>query len=163
MTAARPLSIFTYGTGRVEGGSLGKTQADLVKKLKQMGLRTNPHLKVVKGAAGCIEYSRELLTARDSLGYDIDGVVIKVNDLATQQELGVLTRTPRYAVAFKFPAEEALTRLLAIEFQVGRTGAITPVARLEPVFVGGATVSNATLHNLDEIKRLDVRVGDSAM
>ena len=179
MTAQRPLSMFCYGIGLVEGlveglvdglveglveGEFAPTsQAELVRQLSTWGLRTNTELRVVHGAAAAVAYAAALLARRDQLGYDIDGVVFKVDELALQQRLGELSRTPRYAIAFKFPAEEATTVLLAVEFQVGRTGAITPVARLAPVFVGGATVSNATLHNMAEVQRLELQVGDTVI
>ena len=127
------------------------------------GLRTNPALEVVGNLDSCLRYIDRLEAKRDSLGYEIDGVVIKVNDLAQQQLLGAVTRKPRWAVAYKFAAQEATSVVEAVDFQVGRTGAITPVARLEPTFVGGVTVTNATLHNMDEIARLDLHVGDRVM
>jgi DNA ligase (NAD+) len=131
--------------------------------LQQWGLRINAESRVVRGIEACDEYYRDLAARRDTLPYDIDGIVFKVNDLALQRKLGFVSRAPRWAIARKFPAQEEMTRLLDVEFQVGRTGAITPVARLEPVFVGGVTVSNATLHNADEIERLGVRIGDTVI
>ena len=163
MTAQRPLSMFCYGVGMVVGDFSVQTQGQLVEQLQAWGLRTNPETREVRGVDDALAYAAALLTRRSQLGYDIDGVVFKVNELAQQRQLGELSRTPRYAIAFKFPAEEATTQLLAVDFQVGRTGAITPVARLAPVFVGGATVSNATLHNMDEVTRLGLRVGDTVI
>lgn len=160
ITASRPLEMYSYSLGIVEGGSLPDTQAGCLQQLKQWGFRLNPLLQVVKGVDGCLEYYQYVSKIREQLPYDIDGVVFKVNSLEQQKNLGFISRAPRWAVAYKFPAQEELTQINAIEFQVGRTGAITPVARLKPVFVGGVTVSNATLHNMEEINRLDVRVGD---
>jgi len=163
LTAKRKLTMFCYSVGMVEGGSLPTKHSDILDTLKSWGLRTNPAVLPVKGVEACIEYYNEILNTRATLGYEIDGVVIKVNDIEQQQTLGMLTRTPRWAIAHKFPAEEGITRLLDVEFQVGRTGAVTPVARLEPVKVGGVTISNATLHNMDEVKRLDVMIGDTVL
>ncbi len=163
VTAARPLNFFCYGIGQIGGEAMPSTQSEQVMHLRELGLRTNPNFRACKDIAACAEYVDWLQTRRDALDYEIDGVVIKVDDVEAQQRLGTLTRRPRWAIAFKYPAQEATTRLLDVEFQVGRTGAITPVARLEPVFVGGVTVSNATLHNMDEIRRLDLRIGDSVL
>jgi DNA ligase (NAD+) len=163
VTGRRPLEIYCYGTGHREGGPGIKTQKALLAKLRDWGLRVSPEGRVVKGLEGCLAYHGELLERRDRLGYDIDGVVFKVNRLDWQQDLGQISRAPRWAVAHKFPAQEKTTVLRDVEFQVGRTGAVTPVARLEPVFVGGATVSNATLHNMDEVRRKDVRIGDTVI
>ena len=163
ITAGRPLNFFCYSVGLVEGVFAPKTQSDVLAALKDWGLRVNPLRAVVEGAGGCFEYAERLLAQRAQLGYEIDGVVFKVNDLERQERLGTITRRPRWAIAYKYPAEEATTRVLGVEFQVGRTGAITPVARLEPVFVGGVTVSNATLHNMDEIARLGLMIGDTVM
>jgi DNA ligase (NAD+) len=163
ITAARPLSLFGYGLGRLEGGRTPATQSEIHAALKAWGIPVNPRARKVQGASACVEYAERLLADRADLGYEIDGLVVKVDDLALQEVLGTITRRPRWAIAYKYPAEEAATRLLGVEFQVGRTGAITPVARLEPVFVGGVTVSNATLHNMDEVRRLDIRVGDRVL
>lgn len=163
ITASRPLDMYCYGIGYVEGGELPDNQYDMLQRLKTWGLRINPEVKRVQGAEQCKAYHNDILVRRDALAYDIDGVVYKVNDFALQKRLGFVSRAPRWAAAHKFPAQEEITRLLDVEFQVGRTGAVTPVARLEPVFVGGVTVSNATLHNMDEVARLDIHVGDSVV
>ncbi len=163
ITAQRPLEFYAYGTGVFDGVKWPETHAGVLELLGEFGLRTNPHREVVEGLDGLLRAWESLNARRDELPYEIDGVVYKVNDLALQERLGFVSRAPRWALAHKFAAQEELTRVRAIEVQVGRTGAITPVARLEPVFVGGVTVSNATLHNYDEIKRLDVRVGDSVI
>jgi DNA ligase (NAD+) len=163
VSAARPLAAFFYGTGVWRGVTEPATQQQLLAQLAAWGLRTNPETRVVGGATGCLEYYRALAARRPSLPYQIDGVVYKVNSRADQQTLGQVSRAPRWAVAHKFPADEALTVLRDVEFQVGRTGVLTPVARLEPVMVGGASVSNATLHNMDEIERKDVRCGDTVV
>jgi DNA ligase (NAD+) len=163
ISASRPLEIFCYGVGAVDAGQVPETHIETLRGLSTWGLRTNPEADLVDGPEGCLESYRRILECREALGYDIDGVVYKVNNYSDQQRLGTLSRRPRWALAHKFPAQEELTRVLRIDVQVGRTGAITPVARLEPVFVGGATVSNATLHNRDEIERLDVRVGDTVV
>ena len=160
ITAARPLAFFAYGLGKSEGLKLPGTHFETLEKLAQWGLPIPHDHQVVKGASGCIAYYQNIAKKRDHLPYEIDGVVYKVNDLALQAQLGFVSRAPRWAAAHKFPAVEKATRLKAIDWQVGRTGAITPIARLEPVFVGGVTVSNATLHNFDELVRKDVRVGD---
>jgi DNA ligase (NAD+) len=160
VTARRPLEFCCYGVGVVEGGELPDTHFERMRLLNRWGLKINPEMRRVDGLEGCRESYRLLAQKRDQLPYDIDGIVFKLDRLDQQAALGHLARAPRWAIAYKFPAQEEVTRLLAVEFQVGRTGAITPVARLEPVFVGGVTVSNATLHNMDEIARLDVRVGD---
>ena len=163
VTAERPLEMCCYGVGQVVGGDLPNRHADILKQLQAWGLRVNPESRVVSGIDACDDYYDSLAARRDSLPYDIDGIVYKVNNLDLQQRLGFVARAPRWAIARKFPAQEELTRLLDVEFQVGRTGAITPVARLEPVFVGGVTISNATLHNSDEIERLGVRIGDTVI
>ncbi len=163
ITATRPLDIFCYALGEVTDGKLPTKHSEILSKIKAWGLRINPEIKVVKGVSGCFDYYKSIGKKRDALPYEIDGVVYKVNDLQLQNQLGFVSRAPRWAIAHKFPAQEELTRILNVEFQVGRTGAITPVARLEPVFVGGATVSNATLHNIEEVWRKDVRVGDTVV
>lgn len=163
VTAARPLEMCCYGVGRVLGGALPDRHADILRRLSDWGLRINPESAVVTGIDACDAYYEAMAERRDSLPYDIDGIVYKVNALDLQDRLGFVARAPRWAIARKFPAQEELTRLLDVEFQVGRTGAITPVARLEPVFVGGVTISNATLHNSDEIERLGVRIGDTVI
>jgi DNA ligase (NAD+) len=158
LTARRPLAFYAYGVVAADG--IPQSHYETLQKLKAWGFPVNPEIRRVEGDNGCIAYYREMAAKRDSLPYDIDGVVYKV-DLREQQEtLGFVSRAPRWAIAQKFPAQEQITRLLDIDVQVGRTGALTPVARLEPVFVGGVTVTNATLHNLDEVRRKDVRVGD---
>jgi DNA ligase (NAD+) len=163
MTAARPLDLFIYGLGIVEGGQLPTHHGAILQALRQWGFKICPQSRVVEGADGCLDYYREMGALRSKLPYQIDGVVYKVDELDLQRRLGFVSRAPRWAVAHKFPAEEALTTVRGIEFQLGRTGALTPVARLEPVFVGGVTVSNATLHNMDELTRKDVRVGDTVV
>jgi DNA ligase (NAD+) len=163
MTAARPLDLFIYALGIVEGGDLPAHHGEILQALRQWGFKICPQSRVVEGADGCLDYYREMGALRSKLPYQIDGVVYKVDDLELQKQLGFISRAPRWAVAHKFPAEEALTTVRGIEFQVGRTGALTPVARLEPAFVGGVTVSNATLHNMDELTRKDVRVGDTVV
>jgi DNA ligase (NAD+) len=163
MTAARPLDLFIYGVGVIEGGELPPFHSETLKELRRLGFKICPQSKVVESIEGCLEYYREMGAARPGLPYQIDGVVYKVDDVKLQRDLGFISRAPRWAIAHKFPAEEALTVVRGIEFQVGRTGALTPVARLEPVFVGGVTVSNATLHNMDELIRKDVRVGDTVV
>ncbi|KGE03419.1 NAD-dependent DNA ligase LigA [Pseudohaliea rubra] len=163
VTAQRPLQLCCYGVGQVSGGTLPDNHWKLMQRLHDWGLRINSESALVTGIDGCFDYYRRLEARRADLPYAIDGIVYKVNDLALRGRLGYVARAPRWAIARKFPAEEELTRLLAVEFQVGRTGAITPVARLEPVFVGGVTVSNATLHNLDEVERLGVLVGDTVI
>jgi len=163
ITARRPLEMCCYGVGLVAEGELPGQHASVLQCLQHWGLRINAESRVVQGIEACDEYYRDLAARRDTLPYDIDGIVFKVNDLALQRKLGFVSRAPRWAIARKFPAQEEMTRLLDVEFQVGRTGAITPVARLEPVFVGGVTVSNATLHNADEIERLGVRIGDTVI
>jgi DNA ligase (NAD+) len=163
MTAARPLDLFIYGVGYVAGGKLASRQGELLQQLRQWGFKVCPQAHIVESIDGCLEYYHEMGTMRATLPYQIDGVVYKVDDIDLQRELGFVSRAPRWAIAHKFPAEEALTTVKEIEFQVGRTGALTPVARLEPVFVGGVTVSNATLHNMDELGRKDVRVGDTVV
>lgn len=163
ITASRPLEMCCYGVGAVEGGELPASHYDIIQQLKRWGFLINPEMARVEGVEACLAYHDQLLAKRPSLAYDIDGIVFKVDDIAQQQALGFVSRAPRWAIAHKFPAEEEVTTLLGVDFQVGRTGAVTPVARLEPVFVGGVTVSNATLHNQDEIDRLGVKVGDTVI
>ncbi|WP_321952916.1 NAD-dependent DNA ligase LigA [Paraburkholderia bannensis] len=163
ITAQRPLSFFAYGIGVLEGEPMPATHGELLDWYAEMGLPVNGERAVVKGAQGLLDFFRAVGEKRDGLPYDIDGVVYKVNRRDEQDALGFVSRAPRFALAHKFPAQEALTKLLAIDVQVGRTGAITPVARLEPVFVGGATVTNATLHNEDEVRRKDIRIGDTVI
>jgi DNA ligase (NAD+) len=165
LAAERPLEVFFYALGEVSDDALAdkNEQSEIVKMLKDLGLRTCPEGELVKGVAGCRDYYARIGQKRSSLPYDIDGVVYKVNDLGWQQELGFISKAPRWAIAHKFPAQEEMTVIRDVNFQVGRTGALTPVARLEPVFVGGVTVSNATLHNMDELERKDVRIGDTVI
>jgi DNA ligase (NAD+) len=160
ITATRPLVMCAYSIGYVEGWNQPESHYDGLVQLSEWGFRTNDLMKRVEGATGCIEYYEMLNEKRADLSYDIDGIVYKVDQISLQNQLGFIARAPRWAVARKFPAQEEMTRVVGIDFQVGRTGAITPVARLEPVFVGGVTVSNATLHNKDEIARLGVRLND---
>jgi DNA ligase (NAD+) len=163
MTAARPLDLFIYGVGYVEGGELPPHHGEMLQQLRRWGFKICPQSRVVESIDECLQYFHDMGAARASLPYQIDGVVYKVDDISLQRQLGFVSRAPRWAIAHKFPAEEALTTVRGIEFQVGRTGALTPVARLEPAFVGGVTVSNATLHNMDELTRKDVRVGDTVV
>jgi DNA ligase (NAD+) len=163
VTAERRLDACFYGVGASEGWSMPKRQAEVLAALRAFGLRTCPENAVVESAAGCLEYYARMQRRRAMLGYDIDGVVYKVDRLDWQRDLGFVARAPRWAVAHKFPAQEETTIVRDVEFQVGRTGALTPVARLEPVFVGGVTVSNVTLHNMDELARKDVRIGDTVV
>jgi DNA ligase (NAD+) len=157
ITATRPLAFYAYGA---IGAALPGSHYEQLQLLREWGFPVNPEIRRVRDADGCLEYYRSMGEKRDGLAYEIDGVVFKVELRELQETLGFVSRAPRWAVAQKFPAQEEITRLLGIDIQVGRTGALTPVARLEPVFVGGVTVTNATLHNLDEIRRKDVRVGD---
>ncbi len=163
VTAARPLDFYCYGHGFYPEDWLPATHSALLARFRDWGLPANPELHVVQSIEGCLAYYRDLLTRRQELPYDIDGVVYKIDRLADREILGYVARAPRWAIAHKFPAEEATTRVLAIDVQVGRTGALTPVARLEPVFVGGVTVTNATLHNADEVHRKDIRIGDTVV
>jgi DNA ligase (NAD+) len=163
MTAQRQLSFFAYGIGVLDGAEMPVSHSALLDWYKEMGLPVNAERGVVQGADGLLEFFRKTGEQREGLPYDIDGVVYKVNQRDEQDKLGFVSRAPRFALAHKFPAQEALTQLLAIDVQVGRTGAITPVARLTPVFVGGATVTNATLHNEDEVRRKDIRIGDTVI
>lgn len=160
ITASRPLVMCAYSIGYVEGWEQPESHYDGLLQLSEWGFRTNGLMQKVEGAEGCIEYYEMLNQKRESLSYDIDGIVYKVDKISLQNQLGFIARAPRWAIARKFPAQEEMTQVLGIDFQVGRTGAITPVARLKPVFVGGVTVSNATLHNKDEIARLGVQVND---
>lgn len=163
LTAARPLDAYIYIVAEAEGVVLPKLHSEILSQLQAWGLKSCPERRTVKGIEGCLEYYGDIGQQRDALPYEIDGVVYKVDDIALQRDLGFVSRAPRWAIAHKFPAQEELTEVLDIEFQVGRTGALTPVARLQPVFVGGVTVSNATLHNIDELNRKDVRVGDTVI
>ena len=163
ITARRPLEMFCYGVGKVAGGTLATTHTDILTQLQGWHLRVYEDVQRVSGVSGCIAYYQHYEQLRDTLPFDIDGVVFKVNRLYQQDSLGFVARAPRWAIARKFPAQECETRVLGIDIQVGRTGALTPVARLEPVFVGGVTVTNATLHNEEEVQRKDVRKGDTVM
>lgn len=163
LTAARPLEMCTYSVGLVAGGEIPDKHTDILRALTSWGFLINRELGVAKNINGCIKYYKKIHDKRAALAYDIDGIVFKVNSLELQQKLGFISRAPRWAIAYKFPAQEEMTLLQDVEFQVGRTGAVTPVARLQPVFVGGVTVSNATLHNRDEINRLDVKIGDTVV
>ena len=163
ITATRPLEMCAYSVGQYQGDQKPDSHFAMLKLLGTLGFKINQHIKQVEGIDACEVYYQYLNGLRDQLDYDIDGIVYKVNDFKLQQRLGFVAKAPRWAIARKFPAQEEMTRLLDVEFQVGRTGAVTPVARLEPVFVGGVTVGNATLHNADEIKRLGVCVGDTVI
>lgn len=160
ITAARPLVLCAYSIGYVEGWEQPDSHYQGLMQLAEWGFKTNTLMAQADGIAGCIAYYEKLAELRDGLSYDIDGIVYKVDSIALQKQLGFVARAPRWAIARKFPAQEEVTQILGVDFQVGRTGAITPVARLQPIFVGGVTVSNATLHNQDEIERLGVRVND---
>jgi len=163
ITAARPLEIYIYGVGLVAGGQLPDHHSAILDTLKHWGLRVYAGVEVVEGLRGCEVYFERMGAQRDKLPFDIDGVVFKVDRIDWQKALGFVSRAPRWAIARKFPAQEEMTEVLGIDVQVGRTGAITPVARLKPVFVGGVTVTNATLHNEDEVHRKDVRIGDTVI
>lgn len=163
VTAQRPLAFYAYGVGYSEGWSAPARHSEVLAQLRDWGFPVSDLIEIVEGAEGCQRYFEAMGRRRASLAFDIDGVVFKLDDLAGREELGTVAREPRWACAYKFAAEEAQTVLENVEFQVGRTGAITPVARLRPVFVGGATVSNATLHNMDEVARKDVRIGDTVV
>ena len=163
LTAERPLDMFAYSVGQVRDGQLPACHTKALARLRDWGLKVCPESEVAEGPEGCLRYFQQLAQRRDDLPYDIDGVVYKVDDFELQAQLGFVSRAPRWAIAHKFPAQEQLTTVVAIEWQVGRTGTVTPVARLKPVFVGGVTVSNATLHNFDELQRKDVRVGDTVI
>ena len=160
ITASRPLTFCCYGIGQSEGVDLPASQYEQMLYLRDLGFPISRLMERPGSIGDCLEYYRRIMAAREQLAFDIDGVVFKLDDVALQREAGFVSRAPRWAIAYKFPAQEVMTRLLDVDFQVGRTGALTPVARLEPVAVGGVTVSNATLHNMDEIERKDVRIGD---
>lgn len=160
VTAKRSLSFYCYGVGIFEGASLPNSHYGRLMQFKHWGIPVSEHVKIVTGVDAVLDYFHNIENQRMSLGFDIDGVVIKINQIELQQQLGFVARAPRWAIAFKFPAQEQITQLLKVDFQVGRTGAVTPVARLEPVQVAGVIVSNATLHNSDEIERLGIREGD---
>lgn len=160
ITATRPLALYCYGIGVCEGYTLPNSHWDLLQLLKEFGFRVSSKIRREVGIEGCLEYYASMLAQREQLPFEIDGVVYKIDSIALQKELGFISRAPRFACAHKFPASEEMTQLVAVDFQVGRTGALTPVARLVPVSVGGVTVSNATLHNMDEIRRKDIRIGD---
>ncbi|MFP4601854.1 MAG: NAD-dependent DNA ligase LigA [Halochromatium sp.] len=161
VTAARGLHLFCYGLGAVEGASWSESHSDSLARIARWGLPVSPEQRSVEGIEGCIAYHAAMAERRERLAYAIDGVVFKVDRRADQERLGFVARAPRWAIAYKFPAQEELTTVEAVDFQVGRTGALTPVARLAPVAIAGVTVANATLHNMDEIQRKDVRVGDT--
>ena len=163
ITSKRPLVLNAYGIGIAEGVDLPNTHYDRLQWLKSIGIPVNPEIRLCNGTDEVLDFYRDIQNKRSTLGYDIDGTVLKINDIALQEKLGFISKAPRWAIAYKFPAQEELTRLNDVEFQVGRTGAITPVAKLEPVFVAGVTVSNATLHNGDEIERLDIAIGDTVV
>ncbi|MGH8459063.1 MAG: NAD-dependent DNA ligase LigA, partial [Nevskiales bacterium] len=163
ITASRPLAFFAYSTGSLPRSAQPGTHWEQLTRFRDWGLPVCGLDEQVHGLEGCLRYYAKLEQKRPKLPYEIDGVVYKLDRLAWREELGFVARAPRWAVAHKFPAEEASTQLLDVEFQVGRTGTLTPVARLQPVFVGGVTVSNATLHNMDEIARLGVRIGDTVV
>lgn len=163
ITATRPLEMCAYSVGWNEGGELPVTHSGILDKLKEWGFLVSPYRKVASTISECADYYQSMQEQRADLPFDIDGIVFKVNDLALQEKLGFVSRAPRWAIAYKFPAQEEMTVLNDVAFQVGRTGAITPVAKVEPVFVGGVTVSNITLHNKDEIARLDLRIGDTVI
>ena len=163
ITARRPLEMCAYSVGLVKGGQLSERHSDILHILSRWGFRISKEISIANSIDDCVSYHQQLIAKRDKLAYDIDGVVFKVNSIDLQAKLGFIARAPRWAIAYKFPAQEVVTRLLDVEFQVGRTGAVTPVARLQPVFVGGVTVTNASLHNRDEIKRLNLHVGDDVI
>lgn len=163
ITASRPLAIFCYGVGAVEGAQLPAKHSNILEALKNWGLRINPEIRVVATIQDCLAYHEAIGKKRQDLAYEIDGVVYKVNLISQQQQLGFVSRAPRWAIAHKFPAEEVMTTVESVEFQVGRTGALTPVARLRPVFVSGVTISNATLHNMDEVRRKDIHIHDTVI
>jgi DNA ligase (NAD+) len=163
ITASRPLSFYAHGIGEIAGWTLPGTQAGILDALVEFGMPVSPERTVAEGAEGLVAFHSRVSELRNSLPFDVDGVVYKVNRTELQNRLGYVSREPRWAVAHKFPAQEELTRVVGIEVQVGRTGKLTPVAKLEPVFVGGVTVSNATLHNEDYVRALDLRIGDTVI
>ena len=163
ITAQRPLAFYAYGLGHSEGWAVPRLHSQVLQQVRDWGFPVSALIEVVQGADGCQRYFERMQAQRAQLPFDIDGVVFKLDDLAGREELGAVSREPRWACAYKFAAEEAETVILNVDFQVGRTGALTPTARLKPVFVGGATVSNATLHNMDELRRKDVMVGDAVI
>lgn len=163
LTAERPLDMYAYSVGVATDDVLPSRHSEIIDQLQEWGIKVCPERRVVTGVQGCLEFYESIGARREDLSYEIDGVVYKVDSLEMQAELGFVSRAPRWAIAHKFPAQEELTEVEAVEFQVGRTGAVTPVARLKPVFVGGVTVSNATLHNIDELHRKDVRIGDTVI
>ncbi|MFS7196018.1 NAD-dependent DNA ligase LigA [Rahnella inusitata] len=163
ITAKRPLTFFCYGIGVLDGGELPRSHYERLQQLKAWGLPVSDRVRVCTGSQDVLEFYRQVEADRPTLGFDIDGVVVKIDSLDIQETLGFVARAPRWATAFKFPAQEQITQVKDVEFQVGRTGAITPVARLEPVLVAGVMVSNATLHNADEIERLGLRIGDTVI
>lgn len=163
LTAERPLDMYAYSVGVANGGNLPSHHSEILDQLKEWGIKVCPERRVVSGVKGCLDFYKSIGDRRADLSYEIDGVVYKIDSLDLQEQLGFVSRAPRWAIAHKFPAQEELTEVEGVEFQVGRTGAVTPVARLKPVFVGGVTVSNATLHNIDELHRKDVRAGDTVI
>ncbi|WP_292746801.1 NAD-dependent DNA ligase LigA, partial [Methylophaga sp. UBA3191] len=163
VTASRPLALFCYGLGELQGMERPSSHTEAMQIISEWGGAVSPDTQQLKGVDECLEYLHRLGERRASLSYEIDGVVFKVDDSRLQERLGFVSRAPRWAIAYKFPAQEESTQVVDIEVQVGRTGALTPVARLQPVFVGGVTVSNATLHNEDEVRRKDVRIGDTVI
>ena len=160
ISARRPLELYIYGAGACEPDTLPESQAELMEQIKNWEMPVSDLVRSVQGIDACLRYHADILERREQIDFDMDGVVYKLDDRMLQQQLGSTAKAPRWVLAHKFPAQEVMTRLLGVDFQVGRTGALTPVARLEPVAVGGVIVSNATLHNMDEIERKDIRVGD---
>lgn len=163
ITAKRPLAFYSYGIGLLKGAELPNSHYQRLQLIKDWGLPLTDEVELKTGLKGCLDYYQSILSARNSLPYEIDGIVYKVDDIQLQHNLGFVSRAPRWAIAHKFPAQEEQTTLLNVEFQVGRTGAITPVAILDPVFVGGVNISRASLHNADEIKRLNIKIGDTVV
>ncbi|KYP97795.1 NAD-dependent DNA ligase LigA, partial [Sodalis-like endosymbiont of Proechinophthirus fluctus] len=163
ITAKRPLTFYCYGAGLLEDGALPESHWERLQQFKAWGVPVSAYVRRCTGSAAVLEFYQQVYEARSTLGFDIDGVVIKVDSLALQQRLGFVARAPRWAIAYKFPAQEQLTQVRDVKFQVGRTGVITPVARLKPVLVSGAMVSNATLHNTDEVERLGLMIGDTVI